>query len=138
MVSVVHRYWEEVERLTVKEFESCGFRALRSRQSGGGSRSRSLPDVLAGDGRHYFGVEVKSTAKSIVYIKRSQIDGLLNFCDGFGATPLVCVKFGRFPISVYPLQALGVTDKYYLVHTGLKSMSVPQFLESHGGGGLCD
>ena len=59
----------------------------------GGATKRPLPDVLAGNGKLYLAIEVKTTTKDKVYIDSTQIDELCEFSNIFGATPYIGVRF---------------------------------------------
>lgn len=77
---LVHKLWD-------KEFA-----AMRAPASGGATK-RPLPDVLAGNGKIYLAIEVKTTTKEKIYIDSPQIDALCEFCDIFGAEPYLGIKF---------------------------------------------
>jgi len=77
---LVHKLWDK------------NFAAMRAPASGGATK-RPLPDVLAGNGKIYLAIEVKTTSKEKIYIDSPQIDGLCEFCDLFGAEPYLGVKF---------------------------------------------
>ncbi|MDR1819075.1 MAG: Holliday junction resolvase [Methanobrevibacter sp.] len=80
------------ERDLVHMFWDKGFAAMRAPASGGATK-RPLPDVLAGNSKKYLAIEVKTTKSEIIYIDSSQIDGLNEFCEIFGAEPYIGVKF---------------------------------------------
>ena len=77
---LVHKLWER------------NFAAMRAPASGGATK-RPLPDVLAGNGKLYLAIEVKTTTKDKVYIDSTQIDELCEFSNIFGATPYIGVRF---------------------------------------------
>ena len=77
---LVHKLWDK------------NFADMRAPASGGATK-RPLPDVLAGNGKIYLAIEVKTTSKEKIYIDSPQIDGLCEFCDLFGAEPYLGVKF---------------------------------------------
>jgi len=77
---LVHKLWEK------------DFAAMRAPASGGATK-RPLPDVLAGNGKLYLAIEVKTTTKEKIYIDSPQIDALCEFCDIFGAFPFLGIKF---------------------------------------------
>ena len=77
---LVHKLWER------------NFAAMRAPASGGATK-RPLPDVVAGNGKLYLAIEVKTTTKDKIYIDEDQIDALLEFSKIFGAKPYIGVKF---------------------------------------------
>ena len=88
------------ERDVVKLFEKYGFGAIRVPASGARTKS-DKPDVVAGNGKYYFAVEVKSSKNDYIYIREEQIDELLRFAISFGATALVVAKFTHKPFIAY-------------------------------------
>ncbi len=77
---LVHKLWDK------------NFAAMRAPASGGATK-KPLPDVLAGNGKIYLAIEVKTTTKEKIYIDSPQIDALCEFCDIFGAVPYLGMKF---------------------------------------------
>jgi Holliday junction resolvase len=77
---LVHKLWERK------------FAAMRAPGSGGATK-KPLPDVLAGNGKKYLAFEVKTTSKEKIYIDSTQVDGLCEFSEIFGAEPYLGVKF---------------------------------------------
>ena len=77
---LVHKLWER------------DFAAMRAPASGGATK-KPLPDVVAGNGKLYLAIEVKTTTKDKIYIDFPQIDALCEFSEKFGAKPYIGVKF---------------------------------------------
>ena len=77
---LVHKLWER------------NFAAMRAPASGGATKN-PLPDVIAGNGKIYLAIEVKTTTKDKIYIDFPQIDALIEFSETFGADPYLGVKF---------------------------------------------
>ena len=77
---LVHKLWER------------NFAAMRAPASGGATK-RPLPDVVAGNGKIYLAIEVKTTTKDKVYIDESQIDDLCKFSETFGAKSYIGARF---------------------------------------------
>ena len=77
---LVHKLWDR------------NFAAMRAPASGGATKN-PLPDVVAGNGKLYLAIEVKTTTKDKVYIDESQINDLCNFSEIFGATAYIGVRF---------------------------------------------
>lgn len=97
------------ERTVVQIFETNGYKATRIPASGGRTQ-RALPDVIAGNGRRYYAVEVKSSKNDHIYIREEQIEELVYFAHGFGATPIVVAKFTRKPYKVFDIIELETTN----------------------------
>lgn len=80
------------ERDLVKMLWDSDFAAMRAPASGGATK-KPLPDVLAGNGKIYLAIEVKSTSRDKIYIDSRKIKGLCEFSDIFGAKPYIGIKF---------------------------------------------
>ncbi|MBQ6099775.1 MAG: Holliday junction resolvase [Methanobrevibacter sp.] len=77
---LVHKLWDR------------NFAAMRAPASGGATKN-PLPDVVAGNGKIYLAIEVKTTTKDKVYIDEAQISDLCNFSEIFGAKAYIGVRF---------------------------------------------
>ena len=82
------------ERELVKMLWEADCAAMRAPASGGATK-KPLPDVIAGNGKVYLAIEVKSTGSDRIYINSEKIDALLEFSGMFGAQPYVGAKFKR-------------------------------------------
>lgn len=82
------------ERELVKMLWEADCAAMRAPASGGATK-KPLPDVLAGNGKIYLAIEVKSTSSDRIYIDSGKIKALLEFSGKFGAQPYVGAKFKR-------------------------------------------
>lgn len=82
------------ERELVKMLWEADCAAMRAPASGGATK-KPLPDVIAGNGKIYLAIEVKSTSSDRIYINSEKIDALLEFSRIFGAQPYVGAKFKR-------------------------------------------
>ena len=80
------------ERELVHKLWDRGIAAMRAPASGGATK-KSLPDVVAGNGKIYLAIEVKTTTKDKIYIDSVQIDELCEFSQIFGAKPYIGVRF---------------------------------------------
>ena len=96
------------ERDLVNRLWEAGFAAMRAPASGGATK-RPLPDVLAGNGKLYLAIEVKSTRQDHIYIDNEKISNLKEFCRIFGATPYIGAKFIREKWRFVKLEDLHVT-----------------------------
>lgn len=81
-----------VERELVKMLWNADCAAMRAPASGGATR-KPLPDIIAGNGRVYLAIEVKTTSADHIYINSGKIRGLKEFSEIFGAEPYLGVKF---------------------------------------------
>lgn len=86
----------ESERKCLRELYNKGFVGVRTAGSGAGTKEPK-PDILVGRNGKQFAIELKTSNKEDIYIKRAQICGLVEFSKQFGAIPIVCVKFKRLP-----------------------------------------
>jgi Holliday junction resolvase len=82
------------ERELVNMLWEADCAAMRAPASGGATKN-PLPDVLAGNGKIYLAIEVKSTSQDRIYIDSAKINALLEFSEKFGAQPYVGAKFKR-------------------------------------------
>jgi len=82
------------ERELVHMLWNANCAAMRAPASGGATK-KPLPDIIAGNGKIYLAIEVKSTSKDRIYINSDKIEALCEFADIFGAKPYVGVKFTR-------------------------------------------
>lgn len=82
------------ERELVHMLWNANCAAMRAPASGGATK-KPLPDIVAGNGKTYLAIEVKSTSKDRIYINSDKIKALREFADIFGAEPYVGVKFTR-------------------------------------------
>ena len=121
------------ERDLVNKLWDAGFAAMRAPASGGATK-RPLPDVLAGNGKIYLAIEVKSSRQDHIYIDKEKIDNLIEFSDIFGATPYVGAKFIRKKWRFIKLDDLHVTrSNNYRVNTDLAFSKGIDFEEIIGG-----
>ena len=81
-----------VERELVKMLWSVDCAAMRAPASGGATKN-PLPDIIAGNGKIYLAIEVKTTSANYIYINSEKIKGLKEFSQIFGAEPYLGAKF---------------------------------------------
>lgn len=81
-----------VERELVKMLWDADCAAMRAPASGGATK-KPLPDIIAGNGKVYLAIEVKTTAADYIYIDSDKIKGLKEFSQIFGAEPYLGAKF---------------------------------------------
>ena len=76
------------ERELVKMLWDADCAAMRAPASGGATK-KPLPDIIAGNGKIYLAIEVKSSSKDRIYINSEKIDALCEFAGIFGAKPYI-------------------------------------------------
>ncbi|MGZ7116894.1 MAG: Holliday junction resolvase Hjc [Methanobacterium sp.] len=81
-----------VERELVKMLWDADCAAMRAPASGGATK-KPLPDIIAGNGKIYLAIEVKTTSADYIYITSEKIAGLKEFSQIFGAEPYLGAKF---------------------------------------------
>lgn len=81
-----YRRGASAERELIKMLEKNGFAVVRS----AGSKK---VDIIAGNGRLFLCIEVKSTKNNCVYFSQEDMDKLLDFSLRFGGKPIIAVKF---------------------------------------------
>ena len=81
------------ERELVHMFWQRGWPCIRV--AGSGSGRYPSPDLLAGNRERKVALECKTIGNRNIYISKEQINGLKEFCAGFGAEAYVGVKFPK-------------------------------------------
>ncbi|ASJ10914.1 Holliday junction resolvase [Thermococcus sp. P6] len=81
-----YRMGASAERELIKMLERAGFAVVRS----AGSKK---VDIVAGNGRLYLCVEVKSTRRGRLYFTAEDHEKLVSFSRRFGGKPVIAVKF---------------------------------------------
>lgn len=102
------------ERELVNKLWSAGFTVMRSPTSGGG-RKQPQPDVLASDGTNTYALECKSSSDWRIYVAEGEVEQLLKFCEGFGAEPLIAVRFNYVPWKLLSPEKAERTEKSFKV-----------------------
>lgn len=84
----------KAERELVKLFTENGWRAARV--AGSGVHEDSPCDLISGKfGKKGFVVEAKSSKKTRIYIKKSQIEDFLKFSEMIGLSAVIAIRFNR-------------------------------------------
>lgn len=96
------------ERDLVNYLEYHNYKAVRVAGSGAGTK-KARPDIIAGNKRNIYAIELKSSSRNSIYIKKEQIKELLEFSKLFGAVPVVAVKFNYLPYCFMSVNDLTVT-----------------------------
>lgn len=97
------------ERELVNALDEAGFAVIRAPASGGATK-RALPDVLAGNGDHFYAIEAKSSSGAPIYLDGDEVESLVYFAQNFGAKPRIGVRFDRAAWYFFHPGALYVTD----------------------------
>ena len=93
-VAMANRKGERRERELVNRLDDAGFAVMRAPASGSATE-RDLPDVLAGNGEHFYAIEAKSSSGDPIYLDGSEVESLLYFSQNFGARARIGVRFDR-------------------------------------------
>jgi len=107
------RKGSRIERELVDLFWIHGYAAIRS--PGSGSSSHPVPDIIAGNGKRTFALEVKSRANLPIYLEKENIDNLLKFSKAFGAIPFIAVKIPRKKWKFIQISDLKKTKRGYKI-----------------------
>ncbi|WP_297475634.1 Holliday junction resolvase Hjc [Thermococcus sp.] len=81
-----YRTGASAERELIKMLEKAGFAVVRS----AGSKK---VDIVAGNGRLYLCIEVKSTHDDRLYFSEEDYEKLTSFAERFGGKAVIAVKF---------------------------------------------
>ncbi len=106
-----YRRGASAERELIKMLEKAGFAVVRS----AGSKK---VDIIAGNGRIYLCIEVKSTHEDRLYIRSEDYEKLMSFAERFGASPVIAVKFVNRGWRFFKLEDLEAGGKNYRVTFG--------------------
>lgn len=85
-----------------------------ARVAGSGSTSMPACDLIAGNKKEKWAIEVKSTKNSKVYINKNQIKELLEFSEKFGLEPVIFVKFFRKGWYLFNLKDLEKKGNFFV------------------------
>jgi len=122
----------KAERELVKIFTEHGWRAVRVAGSGVGEDSPC--DLIAGKAnRKAFTIEAKSSKKSIIYIKKSQIEDFITFSYVLGLKPVIAARFNYEGWLFITPTDLKDTGKYFalpLKTAKEKGQKFSQFFEN--------
>lgn len=89
-----NRKGDRRERELVNRLDESGFAVMRAPASGSAT-DRELPDVLAGDGDHFYAIEAKSSSGNPIYLSGQEVEALIYFAQNFGAKARIGVRFDR-------------------------------------------
>ncbi|BAD85364.1 archaeal type Holliday junction resolvase [Thermococcus kodakarensis KOD1] len=103
-----YRRGASAERELVKLLESKGFAVLRS------AGSHKI-DLVAGNGKEYLCIEVKSTRSRKLYLPIEDVEKLVEFAGRFGGRPVLAVKFVNVGWRFYGPNRLEHGEKSYKI-----------------------
>jgi Holliday junction resolvase len=106
-----YRRGASAERELVRILERAGFAVLRSAGS-------HRVDLVAGDGRNYLCIEVKSTRSKRLYLASEDVEKLVSFAERFGGRAVLAVKFINVGWRFYLPGELRKSGKNYRVEVG--------------------
>ncbi len=89
------------------------------RIAGSGSSKYPSPDIIAGNNQRMFAIECKTLKKGKKYLGKEDIEQLKQFCEKFGAEPLLAMRFDRQPWSFLKLEYLENTGNCFAVSQNL-------------------
>lgn len=87
-----------------------GYTVVRVAGSGAGTK-RDTCDIIAGNGTDIYAIELKSSSRDNIYIKDKQVKQLIRFAKGFGAIPVIAVKFTYVGYCFLSTKDFYITDK---------------------------
>lgn len=121
-----------VERELLSLLTENGWRAIRV--AGSGVNDDSPCDLMAAKlGKKAYTIEVKSSKKTSIYIKKSQIEDFMLFSSMMGLTPVIAVRFnyeGWLFLSPDMLEDTGKNWVVALKKAKEKGKRFSQFFES--------
>ncbi|CAB49732.1 Holliday junction resolvase Hjc [Pyrococcus abyssi] len=82
----MYRKGASAERELIRKLENLGFAVVRS----AGSKK---VDIVAGNGSMYLCIEVKATRKTKLYLRKEDVERVVEFAKKFGGKPILAVKF---------------------------------------------
>lgn len=81
------------EREAVNVIDAAeGWAVMRAPASGGGT-DRDLPDILAGNGRTFLIIELKSSGGDPIYIDQEEVEALRRFAQNFGGVAMIACRW---------------------------------------------
>jgi Holliday junction resolvase len=90
--ATMYKKGRSAERYVVEKLWSLGYAAVRTPGSGRKYR-RPHPDIISGNGNHYFIIEVKTIKAEAKYFSLEEIENLKTFASTFGGIPLLACRF---------------------------------------------
>jgi len=82
-----------VERELFEMFTKNSHRAVRV--AGSGTMSNADCDLIAGNSKGKYAIEVKSSKKKCKYISKEQVENFMIFSQIFDLEPIIAIRFNR-------------------------------------------
>ncbi|MCS7144095.1 MAG: Holliday junction resolvase Hjc [Archaeoglobaceae archaeon] len=101
------------ERDLIEELWKHGLAAVRV--AGSGVSHFPCPDIVAGNGKKFFAIEVKMRTSLPLYLSLEEIEKLRKFSEAFGAEELIALKLPRKKWKFFRTKELGETSKGYRI-----------------------
>jgi len=101
------------ERDLIEELWKHGFASVRV--AGSGVSHFPCPDIVAGNGKRYFAIEVKMRSSLPLYMGEEEIEKLKKFSKAFGAQGLVALKLPRKKWKFFKPENLAEVGKGYRI-----------------------
>ncbi|WP_297506734.1 Holliday junction resolvase Hjc [Thermococcus sp.] len=114
-----YRRGANAERELARMLESAGFAVVRSAGS-------HRVDLIAGNGKLYLCIEVKSTGEERLYIPKEDVEKLISFSERFGGRPLLAVKFRGRGWRFFHPKALSPNGKSYRVEPSMSFLTLEE------------
>ncbi|WP_297535884.1 Holliday junction resolvase Hjc [Thermococcus sp.] len=116
-----YRRGASAERELARMLERHGYAVLRSAGS-------HRVDLVAGNGREYLCIEVKSTRGSRLYLPKEDVERLLSFANRFGGKPVIAVKFVNVGWRFFRPEFLGSSGKNYRVEPSSSFLTLEELI----------
>lgn len=113
----------DYERELFKKLWDKGYAVMRSPTSGGG-RKEPQPDLLFSNGISVAGIECKSTQSEKVYLSKEEVRDLVEFCNRFGATPVIAVRWAYIGWTFHMPDDCRFTNKSVVVDKDTPSIEM--------------
>lgn len=116
-----YRRGATAERELIKALEERGFAVVRS----AGSKK---VDIVAGNGKTYLCIEVKSTRSDRIYLNEEELHKLTEFSKRFGGRAFLAVKFVNREWKFFEPEKLTKSGKSYKVSYSDGGMTLEEAL----------
>jgi len=116
-----YRKGASAERELARMLEKYGYAVLRSAGS-------HRVDLVAGNGRDYLCIEVKSTRSKRLYISSEDVEKLVSFAERFGGKPLLAVKFVNVGWRFFDAKTLKSSGRTYRVDVSSSFIALEELM----------